>query len=207
MTQPDRKLQEKWEKRLKKRGLGLVQPMTDNSEGEMLVSMSGTTDDMLALRKKVDSGDRFMDAHQVTKVRSIERMIPEWAMNDKEVQRLLLLAFPKLKTRLRQRKRAGIYVRIIHLYWRMRLPYPVVAKELGISEVSLKRKIQILTRHGEGLNAHGHPRKRVTPPTPLEGSPETTNGSIKSPPLLRTGNGGNGEDGTPQTQVPMPKDG
>jgi hypothetical protein len=208
MTQPDKKLQNRWEKKLKKCGLGIVQPLTDNSEGEMQVVTNGRIDKMTALRKKVDGNDRFMDAHQIMKISTKEREVPEWALNDGEVQRILLVLFPSWKTHSRQRKRAGIYARIIHLYWRMKLPETVVTREMGISKILLDRKIQTLTRTAKGLNNRGVPRKRgVSHQTPPVGSTETNNVTIQSPPLLRAGNGGNGEDRTPKAEVQMPQAG
>jgi hypothetical protein len=210
MTQ--NKLEAKWERRLKKYGLGVAQPMTDHSEGEMadvplgVNHPRGLSEKHMRLRATIDSSDRFMDAHQITKVRSMDREIPEWALSNKEVQRILLLAFPTLKTNPRQRARASMYNRIIYLYWRMRLPYTIVAREMGMSEVLLKRKIQTLTRLAKGLDNHGVPRKRHPSNKPVEGTTEGSNETIKSPLLHRAGDGSNGEDGTPpQKNVQMPK--
>jgi hypothetical protein len=217
MTQIDPKLQRRWERILKTRGLGIVQPMTDNSEGEMAQvelserSLHGDGKDTRKwdkLRGKIDGSDGFMGGHQITKIRSMEREVPEWSLNDSEVQRILLLAFPKLQTRPRQRARAGMYARIIHLYWRMKLPQTIVAREMGISEMLLRRKIQTVARLARGLDNKGAPRKRgVTPPTPGEGTTEGRHETIKGPFLHRAGDGSNGEDGTPQKDVPMPQAG
>lgn len=206
MKQPDKKLLEKWEKRLKKAGLGVVQPLTDHSDdGESLLNMAGSTDEMSALRKKVDGSDRFMEAHQIMKVATKDRVVPEWALNDKAVQRILLLAFPKLKTCPRQHARAGIYVRIIHLYWRMKLPLPVVAKEMKLTEMLTKRKILAITRLAGGLTTFGGVRKRVTHLTPLEGNTEGRHETVQSTLLHNSGDGSNGEDGAAQENVPLPQ--
>ena len=172
MTQPDAKLVAKWEKRLKKGGLGIVQPLTDNSEGEIQLSMGTHDDDLFILRNKIDSGDRFMQAHQITKVRSKEREIPDWVFDNKEVQRVVLTSFPKLKVHALQKAKAARWVQLIYLYYRMGLPLQVVAKEMSVSKPLIKRWLQSINRAERGLtNANGKPR-RVTSPTPLEGTTE-----------------------------------
>ena len=214
MTQPDAKLQTKWEKRLKKAGLGIVQPMTDNSDGEMgevplkphansrVLNHAAAGEqhriDMARLRNTVDGSEGFMEGHQITKVATKERVVPEWAMSNKEVQRILLMAFPKLATNPRQRKSAAIYTRIIYLYWRMKLPVTIVGREMGMDKVTLDRKIQILNRLAKGLTPSGTPRKRgVSQPTPCEGTTEGRHETVQSSLLHRAGNGSDGEDGTP----------
>ena len=204
MTQPDAKLQTKWEQRLKKAGLGTAQPMTDNENGETTLSMSGTSNEMASLRKKLDSNDGFMGGHQITKVRSMEREIPDWVFNNQEVQRVVLTTFPKLATRPRQRAKAAQWVRLIYLYYRMGLPMQVVARELNVDKSLVKRWLLSISRAEKGLtNADGKPR-RVTSPTTTEGSTEGRHETIESALLRRAGNGSNGEAGTPQKNVPLP---
>jgi transposase-like protein len=204
MAQSDAKLQTKWERRLKKAGLSIAQPMTDNSEGETQVNMAGSDDEMLTLRKKLDSNDGFMGGHQITKFRSMEREIPDWVFSNKEVQRVVLTSFPKLATRPRQRAKAAQWVRLIYLYYRMGLPMQVVARELNVDKSLVKRWLLSINRAEKGLtNADGKPR-RVTSLTTSEGSVQGSHETIESPLLHRAGNGSNGEAGTPQKDVPLP---
>jgi len=169
MTQSDAKLQNRWEKILKARGLGISQPMTDNSEGNMAQpepskrSFHGNGKDMRkwdTLRNKLDGSDGFMEGHQIMKVATKEREVPEWALSNKEVQRVLNCAFPKLKTRAAQKRKAAIWARIIYLYYRMEQPRQVVAREMDLTKEELNHYIQYITFAERGLNLRGRPRKR-----------------------------------------------
>ena len=194
MTQ--NKLEAKWERRLKKAGLGIVQPMTDHSEGESQLNMAGSQNEMLVLRNKLGGSDRFMEAHQITKIRSMDREIPDWVFNNKEVQRVVLTSFPRLETRPRQRAKAAQWVRLIYLYYRMGLPMQVVAKELNVDKSLVKRWLLSINRAEKGLtNADGKPR-RVTSPTTNEGSTEGRHENIQSSLLHRAGDGSTTEIGT-----------
>lgn len=171
----DRELQKKWEKRLQHHGLGIDQPMTDNSEGELeqassMPSVRGDKHpDHARLRTMVDSNDSFITGgFEVKKVRSLEREIPEWALNDIELRKVLLAVFPKLsftppkekkakREYQRRIEKAGRWVRVIHLYYRMELPQQIVMKETGLTWLAMKG---ILRR------ANAAYRKRTLPHTP-----------------------------------------
>jgi hypothetical protein len=160
------KLQAQWEKRLKKLGLGVYQPMTDNSEGETAPTTGGETDAYAQLRTGIDGSDLFMEAFQITKVRTIQREIPEWALSNRKVQQILKTAFPRMTYK---DKRAGRWARIIYLYYRMELPRQIVAREIGITEAHLNRTLQAINWVAAGRRSDGKPRKVVSPPTPREG--------------------------------------
>lgn len=59
-----------------------------------------------------------------------KRKAAPWATNDDEVQKILLRAFPKLARDEKQRKRAGRWLRIIHLFYRSGMSSGEVAAEL-----------------------------------------------------------------------------
>lgn len=144
---------EYWERQLEKFGLGIVQPMTDNSEGEM-----AEVDQKMRGNMGSNVGHFTPDGlknYQITKVRKIERKIPEWTLSDKGVQRVLLLAFPNLKTSFKQSKKAGRWARIIHLYYRMKQPSQIVAKELKMKESTLKTTLRNIRRVAKGLTVSG----------------------------------------------------
>lgn len=167
----NKKLQQKWEKRLQKHGLAVDQPLTNNSAGETEVTMGGESDAYTQLRAAgIDGGDQFMEAFQIMKVRTIEREIPEWVFSDKEVQRVLLAAFPTQAVNKAARKRAGRWARIIYLYYRMMLPQQIVAKEIGLTEQQLKLTLQRINRVEKGYRTDGKLRVVDTPPTPREGT-------------------------------------
>jgi len=181
MTNPNNTDPKYWERQLKRYGLSIYQPMTDNSEGEMAESAQTTNHeslywkaskghrDMAHLRTTVGGEEGFMYGHQITKVRKMEREIPEWALSNTEVQRILLTAFPRLKRNARQAAKAGVWARLIYLYYRMKQPRQVVARELGIDEKLLNRWIQSINFTQRGLNNAGKPRKKrvVSSPTNL----------------------------------------
>ena len=162
----------RWEDKLRKAGLGVAQPLTDNSEGEMaqMDSLSSYADDFTKLRTRVDGGDSFMTGHQIMKARQPEKEIPEWAMSDIEVRRILLTAFPKSEDAWSsQRKNAGIWMRIIQLYYRMGLPSQQVAKEMKISQVLVKRTLVRIGAIATRKVTKSRGRKKVSSPTPLGG--------------------------------------
>lgn len=152
----DRELQKKWEKKLQSYGLGVDQPMTDNSDGELAQASSMPSareekhPDHARLRTIVDSNDAFITGgFEVKKVRSLEREIPEWALNDAEVRKVLLAVFPKIsftppiekkakREYQRRIEKAGRWVRVIHLYYRMELPQQIVMKETGLTWLAMK---------------------------------------------------------------------
>ena len=162
----NKKLQQKWEKKLQKYGLGIDQPLTDNSEGEMadftpvVVRGNAKNQDTARLRSSIDSDDLFMGAHQITKVREREREIPEWVMRNAGLQNILLLAFPRMHTHKKERKKAGVWARALYLYYRMRLPRQIVAKEMKIELSDLNNIIQRTGFLSQGLTKMGKVRKR-----------------------------------------------
>lgn len=174
----DRELQKRWEKKLQHYGLGIDQPMTDNSDGELeqassMPSVRGEKHpDHARLRTKIDSSDQFLEGgFEVKAIRSLEREIPEWALSNKEVQRVLMTAFPKLSLIEKSRKarkrinKAGRWMRIIHLYYRMGLPKQIVAKELKMREGTLDTTLRNINRVERGLTVRGEVRKE-TPALP-----------------------------------------
>lgn len=122
-------------------------------------------EDLAKLRKSFDGDEGFMSAHQIKKIRGRDRKIPEWALNDKEVRKLLLRCFPTLKTNQTRAERAGRWMRVIHLYYRMGLTNSQTAAEMGVSVCVVKHIVQCMTFAFKGLRARdGKPR---TPKRPL----------------------------------------
>ncbi len=202
MANPNNTDPKYWEKQLRRYGLGIYQPMTDNSEGEMAesdkgiraITNRGHERDFGYLRSKLDGNDGFMDGHQIQKVRQMEREVPEWAMSNEKVQRILLTAFPKMLVNKRQEKRASKWSAVIYLYYRMKLPKQVVARELGIDQVLLTRWIQKITFTSQGRNVNGKPRRH--PSNGLVRESGRGDEHIKSPLLPTAGTGSTGKGGT-----------
>src|SRR5579859_1728966 len=137
----DKELQEKWEKRLQRYGLGIDQPMTDNSDGELeqVSSMPSARGEKhpnhARLRTKIDSNDQFLTGgFEVKKIRAREHETPEWALSNKKVQEILLKAFPTLHKTKPSRARAARWASVIYLYYRMGLPQQVVMRELKMTK-------------------------------------------------------------------------
>ncbi len=106
--------------------------------------------DMLRLRGKMDGSDTFMTAHQIKKIRTRERVIPPWTLNDKEVQKVLLRSFPTLHTSHAAALRAGRWMRIIHLYYRVQMSNSLVAKEMGMTLNAVKMALKGIRRVARG---------------------------------------------------------
>lgn len=120
--------------------------------------------DMARLRHKMDGDDGFMRAHQIKKIRTREREVPAWTLNDAEVRKVILRAFPTTRSsraafqRSRQPLRsiaqaAGRWMRIIHLYYRMQMSNSQVAKEMGESLNTVKMTLKSIRRVARGQNA------------------------------------------------------
>jgi hypothetical protein len=166
-----KELEKKWEKTLQKYGLGTVQQMTDNMPGEpsgviipesdIAQPKSDNHPDHAKLRRKIDGDDRFMSAHGIKKVRSEEREPPEWAMNDVEVARLLLKAFPKMMDpESKQRVKAGRWARVIYLYYRLNMTYSQVAKEIGVNKNTVLMILRAMMYAQSGRRRDNRPKKR-----------------------------------------------
>lgn len=113
----------------------------------------------------MDGGNRFLMAHQTLKVRRGNREAPDWALNDKTIQEILLRAFPKLKTDDVQRQRAGRWARVIQIYFRSGKSYRETAHELGEKLTTVHRVIQRIRRTVAGRPTNGCPRiKKIRVP-------------------------------------------
>jgi hypothetical protein len=106
--------------------------------------------DMQRLRGKVDGDDNFMSAHQIKKIRTRERVIPPWTLNDKEVRKVLLRAFPSLHTSQSAARSAGRWTRLIHLYYRVQMSNSQVAKEMGMTLNATKMALKSIRRVARG---------------------------------------------------------
>ena len=126
--------------------------------------------DMAKLRTRMDGNDGFMSAHQIKKIRTREREIPEWTLNDKEVQKVLLRSFPALRTNNKAAIRAGRWMRLIHLYYRVQMSNSQVAKEMDMTLNAVKMTLKGIRRVAQGrrfdnrcvlgLTPRGRPRRQ-----------------------------------------------
>lgn len=109
--------------------------------------------DMNRLRRRMDGDDNFMNAHQIKKIRTREREVPAWALNDKEVRKVLLRAFPGLHNNNSVAKQAGRWTRLIHLYYRVQMSNSQVAKEMGETLNRVKMTLKSIRRVARGRRA------------------------------------------------------
>lgn len=109
--------------------------------------------DWMKLRRKMDGDDSFMNSHQIKKIRTMEREIPTWTLNDKEVRVVLLRAFPNLHKDRAAAKQAGRWTRLIHLYYRVQMSNSQVAKEMGEGLNRTKMTLKSIRRVARGRRA------------------------------------------------------
>jgi len=163
----DKNNPEYWESVLQKHGLGVRQlglhkdvidepedtPELEPTRGRR---SSGLNKDFEQLRTKFDSKDGFVSSgHQIKKIRAHSRVVPDWTADDQAVQKLLLRSFPNLKTSPYQRKFAGRWVRVIHLFYRMGLSRTEIAKEMRVRDRVIKDALRSIKRASRGLRADG----------------------------------------------------
>lgn len=118
--------------------------------------MNNSKDTFGELRGYLDGNDPFMTGgHQILKVRREDRKNPSWVKSNTKIREILLRSFPKMLTDPIQRDRAGRWVRIIQLYFRMRMTYGQVAAELKIPARRVEDLIRSIRRAGAGLKTNG----------------------------------------------------
>ena len=108
--------------------------------------------DMASLRKRMDGDDRFMEGHQIRKLRARHRAVPDWAVNDELFRKILLRSFPGCDNSHRAARRAGRWARIVYLFYRMNFSYTYIAKELGCTENRVKMTLRTIRWAAEGRN-------------------------------------------------------
>jgi hypothetical protein len=110
-------------------------------------------EDFKKLRKKLDGSEAFMSGHQIRKIRTREKQIPSWTLRDKDVQKIILRAFPNMKTNKTARKRAGRWARIIYLYYRSHMTSSQISAELGETINQTKMTLKAIRRVWHGKRA------------------------------------------------------
>lgn len=144
--------------------------------------------DFAQLRERLDSNDPFMSGgHQIMKTAGATqhnarlRRIPVWANNDEQIRQLLLQSFPKLATDPKQRHRAGRWLQVIHLYYRVGYTRGHIAVELKITEDQVRDLIRNITRAANGKRADGTGKRGIRPigrPKKIHAPIETTMGPL-----------------------------
>jgi hypothetical protein len=132
--------------------------------------------DFKQLREVLDGDDPFMTGgHQSTRLRTRQRVVPEWTRNNKKVREILLRSFPKLLTDLKQRARAARWARIIHLYFRMQYTYRQVASELEMTPGHVHMAVAGIRRVAAGGRYDGRGQLGARPVGRPKKNSRTTN--------------------------------
>ena len=132
---------------------------------------------------KFDGASQFMaGGHQILHpTRRHKRKSPEWVKSDIEIRKLLLRSFPKMTTHPRQRRWAGRWARVIHLYFRLGHTPKEVSEEMEETEVVVRNLLNHIRRAARGVQAHGG-HKRMSDPIrtslgeQIKADPEPTSG-------------------------------
>jgi len=95
--------------------------------------------------------------HPTTNAKRMQRL-DSWAFDEKQLQRILLAAFPNLKMSATQRAGSARWARVIYLYVRAGWPASDVANELNISVDAVRSIIRRARLTVRGLNPSGAPR-------------------------------------------------
>lgn len=108
------------------------------------------------LRETLDGNDSFMrGGHQIVSARTYDRKCPLWAKSDKEIQKLLLRAFPNLATTPAHRESSRRWVAVINLYFRLGYTRSQVAQEMGSTKAKVHSLIRSINRTQKGLRTDG----------------------------------------------------
>jgi hypothetical protein len=143
------RLSKKWEKKLAKYGLALSQ--LESQDVQMRAQPLGTGIQTYQFDSELDKpwALRILNtvAFEETKrmhlisVRDYERPIPDWALNDESLQRLIQAMYPNLHRNMKQFRRASVTISIIYRYFRVMDSPTEIASDLGISPEALKFRL------------------------------------------------------------------
>jgi hypothetical protein len=120
------------------------------------------------LRQSFDGNESFMSGFQIGQLRKYKRKTPPWVNRDSEIRKILLSAFPKLKTDPKQRTSAARWANVIHCYFRLSYTYVQTAEELNLKPKMVRNIVERVKRVAVGRRAdntkfkggnRGRPRK------------------------------------------------
>lgn len=110
---------------------------------------------------KLDSKDGFIKGHSVKGPRRTSRRVPAWAKSEERIRAILRKSFPKWEENPVQRKRAGIWARLIQLFFVTGMTRGQVAEEMNLDYGKVKDTIRSIKRVVKGYRAgDGLPRMR-----------------------------------------------
>lgn len=107
-----------------------------------------------------DGNDPFLQSHQIIRVKPRKRKVPEALKTDTSIQKIILRSFPKLEDDVEQRKRAGRWIRVIHLYFKWGYSYAETAEEMGEKPRTVEMLIRAIRRAAENKPCNGTPCRK-----------------------------------------------
>jgi len=143
-------------------------------------------DDLRQLRGKIDSDDPFMSGgHQILKVRKYKKTVPEWALKDSSIRKVVATSFPKWRTNIPQRIRAARWVSAIHLYYKIGMPRNHAAAEMGISKNAFKMLIRNINRAAAGKSPADNKPRGLRPRGRPKGSTNANSDTRRTPLVMQ----------------------
>lgn len=106
------------------------------------------------LRQSLDGNDSFMTGFQIGQAKTYKKKIPKWVNNNPEIQKILLSAFPKLRTDQKQRAAAARWANVIHYYYRLLYTYVQTAEELSMKLETVRNILRRINRVSKGRRAN-----------------------------------------------------
>jgi hypothetical protein len=126
--------------------------ITNQVERAKVPDAKGTHDQ---LRRNFDGADTFMTGFLVGRAREYKRRVPRWVHNKAKIQKILLSAFPKLKTDPKQRTGAARWADVIHYYFRLRYTASQTSEELSLKLSTVNETVRSIKRVAKGRRADG----------------------------------------------------
>src|SRR5260370_24383330 len=101
------------------------------------------------LRQHFDGSEGIMTGFQIGAARTYMRKAPAWVMDNVKIQRILLRAFPKLRTDPRQRHQAARWAQVVVLYFHLGYTAKQIGEEMDVPRstvVGIIRRIRLVAK-------------------------------------------------------------
>ena len=128
--------------------------ISEETRARMSVAQKGRIVTQASLEKRYETLE-FNKAQRLWGKPPTQKKIPLWVYENKKVREILLRAFPKLDLDPVQRRGAGRWARIIHLYYRLKWSRGQIAKEMGLQYYTVNDLIRSIKRVAAGKRANG----------------------------------------------------
>lgn len=124
----------------------------------------GYNTDFDILNRLFDDDHTCHAGFQIGSVRKTKKKVPDWAVSNKRIAKLLLRVFPKLATSEGQRRRAARWAAVIYLSYRAGLSDRTIADQLGGTRYSIKQCRYRASLAAAGFSTGGAlPKRRGRP--------------------------------------------